>query len=196
MKRILSSALPIVLALSLLSCKKGDNNNLSHSYTGVLSVEYSKGFPDFTAKAKLNVGLDKSGVFTFTGNGDMDEFDEEDILYEDGKPVTKIRMAGTLMFNGAQGDISISGEDEFAMIKVSANLYVQMIVWAWDDELGWIQMMDELHTQQDQYSDGAMQFNILHASSLNGQDIKSTLPDIQGTFTYGYNLTLIPLLDD
>lgn len=183
----------IILIISFFSCNEDDNSiELSHSYTGVLSVEYTKGFPEFTSSAKLDVDIQKDGTVTFTGGGDSDEFEAEDILYEDGKPATKIKMTGTLVFNGAQGEVMIADDVEYVLIKVSSSLYVQMTVWAWDDELGWIQMVDLPQTQEDKYSDGPLQFGILAASSLNGQSIKKTLPDIQGTFTYGYNLTLIP----
>jgi hypothetical protein len=180
-------------ALSINSCKKDENNiELSNSYSGLLLVEYTKGFPAFTSTARLGVDIMKDGTVTFSGGGDSDEFEAEDILYEDGKPATKMKMTGTLVFNGAQGEVMIADTIEYVLIKVSSSLYVQMTVWAWDDELGWMQVIDIPHTQQDKYSDGPLQFGILDASSLNGQSIKRTLPDVQGTFTYGYNLTLIP----
>jgi hypothetical protein len=191
--RIVSVIAPAVMIVSFFSCNDDDNSiELSNSYTGVLSVEYTKGFPAFTSTAKLDVDIQKDGTFTYSGGGDSDEFEAEDILYEDGKPATKMKMTGTLVFNGAQGEVMIADSSEYVLIKVSSSLYVQMTVWAWDDELGWIQVIDIPHTQQDKYSDGPLQFRILDASSLNGQSIKRTLPDVQGTFTYGYNLTLIP----
>jgi hypothetical protein len=182
-----------VMVIPFFSCNEDDNSiELSHSYSGVLSVEYTKGFPEFTSTAKLNIDIQKDGTVTFSGGGNSDEFEAEDILYEDGKPATKIKMTGSLVFNGAQGEMMIADTNEFVLIKVSSILYVQMTVWAWDDELGWMQVIDLPQTQEDKYSDGPLQFRILDASSLNGQSIKKTLPDVQGTFTYGYNLTLIP----
>lgn len=188
----------IVLFSALISifssCRENENNDvLTRGYTGVLSVEYTKGFPAYTSTAKLNVDIQKDGTVTFSGGGDSDEFEAEDILYDEGKPVTKIKITGTLVFNGAQGEVMIDGDNKYVLIKVSSSLYVQMTVWAWDDDLGWIQMLDIPHTQEDKYSDGPMQFNILNASSQNGQSIKETVPDIEGTFTYGYNLTLITI---
>ena len=181
-----------VIASFFVSCNEnGGEEQLSHAYTGVLSLEYTKGFPAYSCTTSLELDIQKDRSMTFTGGGDTRDFEAEDILYEDGKPVTKIRIDGTLVFNGAQGEVRDINNEECAMIRVSSSLYVQMTVWAWDDELGWIQMLDLPHTQQDNYSDGEMQFTLLNASSANGQDIKSTLPDIQGTFTYGYNLTLI-----
>jgi hypothetical protein len=191
--RIVSQIALAIFINSFFSCNKDDNSiELSNSYTGVLSVEYTKGFPEFTSTAKLNVDIQKDGTITFSGGGDSDEFEAEDILYEDGKPATKIKMTGTLVFNGAQGEAMIADSSEYVLIKVSSSLYVQMTVWAWDDDLGWMQVIDLPHTQEDKYSDGPLQFRILDASSINGQSIKRTLPDVQGTFTYGYNLTLIP----
>jgi hypothetical protein len=182
--------MPIIL---FCSCDNSENEpQLSNNYTGILSVEYTKGFPSFTSAAKLDVDIRKDGAVTFSGGGDSDEFEAEDILYEDGKPATKIKMTGTLVFNGAQGEVMIADENEYALIKVSSSLYVQMTVWAWDEDLGWMQVIDVPQTQEDKYSDGPLQFSLLAASSLYGQSIKKTLPDVQGTFTYGYNLTLIP----
>ncbi len=183
----------LFIIFCLNSCNNDENEAvLSNYYLGVLSVEYTRGFPQYTATAKLDVDVRQDGTIIFSGGGDSDEIDAEDILYEEGKPVTKIKVTGTLVFNGAQGEAVISGSDELARIRVSSDLFVQMTVWAWDDDLGWIQMFDMPHTQQDQYSDGDLEFNINTACSSSGHDIKATFPDIQGTFTYGYNLSLVP----
>lgn len=186
-----------LLSLSILtiwfsSCKNSDEEDLlSNSYAGLLTVEYTKGFPAFTSIAKLDVEIQKDGTVTFTGGGDNDSFNAEDIYYEGGKPVTKIKMTGTLTFHGAQGEVMILDSKEYVLISVSSSIDGQMTVWGWDDDLGWIQVFDLPFDYEDNYSDGNMQFSLLNASSGEGESIKKTLPDIQGTFTYGYKLDLI-----
>lgn len=194
---LLTGILLSVISCSFFSCdnQEEDQMILDHSYAGVLSVQYSKDFPDFDATAQLSVEITKEGVLTFSGGGDSDEFEAEDVMYNDGKPFTKVRITGTLVFNGAQGRVMLSGNEAYAMVRVNSDLNVQMIVWAWDEDLGWVQILDQMQNQQDKYSDGEFQYKFIDASSPSGQDIKRTLPDLQGTFTYGYNLTLIPGID-
>ena len=65
-----------------------------------------------------------------------------------------------------------------------------MTVWGWDDDLGWVLALDTPFSYADTYSDGQMEFNIDNAV-FGGSSIKKTLPDLEGTFTYGYTLLLV-----
>jgi len=89
--RILPAMAFSVLIISFFSCNETDSViELSHSYTGVLGVEYTKGCPAFTSAARLDVDIQK-----------------------DGKPATKIKMVGTLVFHEVQGEIMIADRDCF-----------------------------------------------------------------------------------
>jgi hypothetical protein len=101
-------------------------------------------------------------------------------------------MSGSLTFNAADGEVRIDGGEQNVLIRVDSKIDGQMTVWGWDDDLGWIQVLDIPYTYEDKFSDGPLQFNLLQATNFYGQDISMTLPDLQGTFTYGYNLTLSP----
>jgi hypothetical protein len=176
------------------SCKKSENEiELPYNYAGGLTLEYRKGFPSFSSSAMLGVNVTKDGMVTFDGGGASSNFDAEDIYYEGAEPVTKVRMVGTLTFHGATGEVKLINEKESILVRVSSSIAGQMTVWAWGgDESGWVQALDIPWTYEDKYSDGTLQYTLVNASGLTGESIKKTLPDMQGTFTYGYTLLLIP----
>ena len=193
---IVCTMMTCIAMMIFQSCEKSEDTDtikLSNNYSGFIKVVYERGFPQFSCMAKLDVEIWKDGTVVVTGSGDSDTFDAEDVYYEDGKPVTKVKMSGTLMFYGAQGEVMVDGDNEYALIEVSSSIDGQMTVWAWDDEMGWIQVLDTPYTYEDKYSDGPFQFNILYAIIGDGHSISQTLPDLQGTFTYGYTLWLIAL---
>ena len=172
-------------------CKKKKDDTpqpLAYAYEGQISVEYTKGFPEFSITIPMNVTVHKNRTVEF-GNGGSEDFDEEDILYENSKPVTKIHMTGTVTFQSAKGEYKEISGTEYLWVWVNSTIAGQMTVWGWDDDLGWLQVVDVPFTHKDEYSDGQMQFKITEAET-GGASIKKTLPDIQGTFTYGYLLTL------
>jgi hypothetical protein len=190
------ASLVIVIGIWVIfmnSCKEEEKEEiLGHTYEGKMAVVYTKGFPSFSTVVRMDISIDKFGTVTFSGGGASDSFDAEDVYYEDGKPATKIKMSGSLTFNAADGEVRIDGGEQNVLIRVDSKIDGQMTVWGWDDDLGWIQVLDIPYTYEDKFSDGPLQFNLLQATNFYGQDISMTLPDLQGTFTYGYNLTLSP----
>jgi hypothetical protein len=180
----------VLIALAA-GCKKKKEDTtppLPYSYGGALSLEYTKGFPQFSVTVMTEVSVAKDRKVTF-GSGDSETFDKEDIKYDNGKPVTKVHMSGTLAFHEAKGEYhEISGK-AYLWIWVHTSIIGQLTVWGWDDDLGWIQVIDTPYTYEDEYSDGQMQFS-LDDAVMTGASIKKTLPDLEGTFTYGYLLGL------
>jgi len=182
----------VVFVAAVTGCKKNKDNTtppLSNSYAGSISVEYTKGFPQFSVTIPMDVAIAKDRTVTFGAGGSKD-FDEEDTLYDNGKPETRIRMVGTVTFHEAKGEYKEIGGKAYLWVWVHMTIAAQMTVWGWDDDQGWIQVFDTPFNYEDAYSDGQMQFGIDEAV-LTGASIKQTLPDLQGTFTYGYLLWLV-----
>ena len=180
-----------VLITIVMGCKKKTEDTeppLSNSYGGFLSLEYTKGFPQFSVTVMTDVSVSKDRKVTF-GNSDSDSFDKEEIQYENGEPVLKIHMSGTLTFHEAKGEYKEISGTAYLWIWVHTSIAGQMTVWGWDDDLGWILAMDTPYTYKDEYSDGQMQFSVDDAV-ISGATIKTTLPDLQGTFSYGYTLAM------
>jgi hypothetical protein len=180
-----------ILIFGVQSCKKNKDDSpqpLAYAYEGQISVEYTKGFPEFSITIPMDVTINKDRTVEF-GNGGSEDFDKEDILYEGTKPVTKIHMTGTVTFQSAKGEYKEINGTEYLWVWVNSSIVGQMTVWGWDKDLGWMQVIDTPFNYEDLYSDGQMQFKITEAE-LGGASIKKTLPDLQGTFTYGYFLTL------
>ena len=180
----------ILIALGT-GCKKKTEDPeppLPYSYGGALSLEYTKGFPQFSVTVMTDVSVSKDRKVTF-GNSNSNSFDKEEIQYENGEPVLKIHMTGTLTLHEAKGEYKEISGTAYLWIWVHTSVNGQMTVWGWDDDLGWILAMDMPYTYEDEYSDGQMQFSVDEAV-IPGATIKITLPDLQGTFTWGYTLGL------
>jgi hypothetical protein len=180
-----------IFILTETGCKKKKDDSLpplSNSYGGSIAVEYTKGFPPFSVTVPMDVSIGKDRTITF-GAGGSKNFDEVDTLFTSGKPETKIHMAGTVTFHDAKGEYKEISGTEYLWVWVHSTISGQMTIWAYDEELGWIQVFDTPFSYEDVYSDGQMEFSIDDAV-MAGASIKKTLPDIQGTFTYGYLLTL------
>jgi hypothetical protein len=179
----------------LITCKKDkeDEPVLESHYIGSLFFEYSRDFPDFSEKVRMDVDVSKTGVVTF-GSGGSESFDGTDTLYEDGEPVLKIQVEGTVAFNSASGRAEVIDKKELLFVLVDSRIQGIMYLWVWDDDKQqWIEPPVGSHEfpfdYQDSYSDGEMQFSIVDAV-LTESAVKVTLPDIEGTFTYGYVLTM------
>jgi hypothetical protein len=176
--------------LFLTGCKKEDKPVLSNDYFGTLVYEYSRGFPEFKAVSTLTVSLDKNGVFT-SGTSVPASFDKEQIKYNGTKPEMKMHVTGTVTADKAQGNYSkIDGVDKL-LILIHSVIEGTMEVYGWDNDLGWVLLTTQDFTFTDEYSDGTWEFS-LDEAVLSGSSIVATLPDIEGTSTYGYTLYLLP----
>jgi hypothetical protein len=185
------TGLIILLLIIFTGCKKKkeEKPQLSNSYYGTLYVEYTKGFPAFSIIEDMDVYVSKDATVTF-GPGETKSFDKEETSYESGKPVLKIHMKGSMTFHEASGEYFENNGQEYLLILVHMTIQGQMTVWSWDEDLGWILFLDEPIFYEDTYDDGTLQFSIPEAV-MGGDSIKQTIPDYQGTFTYGYTLNLI-----
>jgi hypothetical protein len=180
------------LTAAIAGCKKKNDNTtplLPHSYSGALSLEYTKGFPQFSVTVTTDVTVSKDRSVTF-GSSDSEAYDKEEIKYENGKPAVKIHVSGTLTFHEGKGEYKEISGIAYLWIWVHTSINGQMTLWGWDDDLGWVLALDTPYTYEDEYSDGQMQFPVDDAV-LSGASIKKTLPDAEGTFTYGYLLILV-----
>jgi hypothetical protein len=193
MKKILFFIL-LVDMCSLTGCNKEEEKNvLDHSYEGALSFEYSRDFPDFGKDVHVSVSIAKDGSVTF-GPGAEGAFQGEDIYYEDGKPVLKLKVTGTIKLISAKGEYHKINNEDYVWIWTNSTIKGTQYVWIWDDDLqDWVAPPAGHEVQfeyADQYSDGQMQFSI-QGATVGGESIKATLPDLHGNFTYGYKLDLI-----
>ena len=185
----------VFLIIFSSACKKKseETNVLSNSYKGNMTLEYSRGFPNFSTTVQMTVDVGKDGVMAF-GPGESESFNKEEIKYNQGKPEIKMKMTGSLALHSAKGNYFLDKGVSTLLVWVHSSIVGQMTVWGWDEDLGWIQVLDTPFTYEDIYNDGSMQFK-LDDAVLTGSFIKTSLPDIQDTATYGYALFLTPSLN-
>lgn len=183
-----------LFSLMLITCKKDKEEEpiLSSNYIGSLYLDYSRDFPEFSNRVRMDVEINKNGVVAF-GSGGSESFNGTDTLYDDGEPVLKIQVEGTITFNSASGRAEVIDNKEFLFVLTDSRIQGTMYLWIWDDDMKqWMEPPVSGHEfpfdYKDSYSDGEMQFSIGDAV-MDGSAIKITLPDVEGTFTYGYTFT-------
>ena len=192
MKRI---AFLVLVGLFLMGvagtgCKKEDDKTvLNNTYAGTITYEYSRGLPDFKATSTLDVYVGKDGLLT-SGTYESGSFDEEGIKYEGTKPVMKLHITGTITLDAAYGNYSlINGEDKM-LVYLHSVIDGTMEIYGWDDEVGFILVLTQDFTYTDEFSDGSWEFS-LDDAVIGGDSLEVTIPDIEGTSTYGYTLWLM-----
>ncbi len=197
MKRIIISAVSLLVFLPFSCKKEKEENKLSHSYAGILTYEYRRDFPGFSKVLKMDIAVAKNGTVTF-GTGSSGTFSGEDIYYDGGNPAMKLKVEGTIAFISAKGEYQKINNNDCLLIWTNTKIDGTQYLWVWDNDLNdWVvpPAAHEVPFEfNDEYSDGQMQFSIDEAT-ISGQSIKATLPDIQGNLTYGYTLNLVMGLD-
>ena len=183
-----------LFSLMLITCKKDNEPVLPSNYGGSLYLEYNRDFPEFSKKIMMDVEIKKTGLVTF-GSGGSESFSGTDTLFDEGEPVLKMQVEGTIAFTSASGRAEVIDGKEFLFVLADSRVQGTMYLWIWDDDNNqWIEPPVGGHEfpfdYQDSYSDGEMQFSIVDAV-LDESSIKVTLPDVEGSFTYGYTLLLV-----
>ncbi len=195
-RRKITTGLAILILLAgVPGCKKesaeDENQNYAKGYTGTLTMEYTRDFPEFDAIIQMNVAVSGEGILT-SGPSVNCPINVEDTFYEGVEPKLRMRLNGSMTLHEAQGNTYTLDGKQYMGTLVHSTIQYQETVWFWDDDnLQWVQIIDAQLTYSDNYSDGEFQFNMIDAQ-LGGSEIKATLPDLQGTFTYCYMLFIIP----
>jgi len=175
-------------------CNKDEEQPLlDNSYQGSITYEYRRDLPDINALSTLQVTLDRDGNLS-SGGHDAASFDEEGIKYEGTTPVLKLHMTGTIRLESAYGNYAVVNGEEKVLVFLHSIIEGTLEVYGWDDEIGFFLVTTQDFTYEDEYSDGSFEFS-LGDSQITGSAITITLPDIEGTSTYGYTLRMTPELN-
>jgi hypothetical protein len=194
-RRITTGLAILIMLAGIQGCKKESeedkNQNYAKGYTGTLTMEYTRDFPEFDAIIHINVAVSGEGIMT-SGPSVSCLINAEDTFYEGIEPKLRMRLNGSMTLHETQGNTYTLDGTQYMGVLVHSTIQYQETVWFWDDDnQQWVQFIDAPVSYSDEYSDGEFQFNMVNAQ-LGGSEIKATLPDLQGTFTYGYMLFLIP----
>jgi hypothetical protein len=144
----------VVLIATVSGCKKKEDNSTttqSKGYQGALYMEYSRDYPSFDAMVTMDVDVSPDGKLT-GGPSVSTPINAEGIHYENGKPVTKLRLSGSMTLHEVEGETQVISGDEKLLVLIHSTV----------------------------------------EACIGDASIKATLPDLEGTFTYGYTLFLIP----
>ena len=152
--------LPILLALLiivLVSCKKEEDPKPDANYIGLLTLEYSRTFPEFTAIVIMEVEIDKSGEVYISDPDQVDYSGENEMDVEGGK--VKMNETGNITITslaGAYKEISGTG---YLSVNASTLIDGTQTTWGWDDDLGWVFPIEVPFTLEDPI-ESPMNFNI------------------------------------
>ncbi len=183
--------LPILLTLLILvlaaSCKKEEDPKPEANYTGILKLEYSRTFPEFTAIVVMEVEIDKSGEIYISEPDQVDYSGESEMDLEGSK--IKMNETGNITvtsLSGAYKEISGTG---YLSVHASTLIDGTQITWGWDDEYGWIQAAEVPFTLEDPV-DSPMNFNIDDAVIGGSQQGASIAVPPFGFETFTWTLIL------
>ncbi len=183
----------LTLIIITISCKKKDEIKLSHQYSGILTYEYSRNFPDFDCAVSMALVVDKDGTVTF-GQGAGNSFEGEDIYYDGSDPALKMKVTGTVQLISAQGQYEKIDNKDCLLVWVNAKTSGTRYIWNWDKNTQtWVVPSSGYETPidyTDTYTKGQLKFSIEDATA-SGSNIKDTVPDVHGDFIYGYGLNLM-----
>jgi hypothetical protein len=185
----------ILVFLSIFSgCKKKsteDNVNYAKGYQGHILLEYSRDFPSFSAKDFLPVTVNSDGELA-SGSTVSCPIVTEDTLYDGAEPKLRMSLNGSMTFYEAKGSTFTLNGIQYISVLVHSTVQYQVMVWVWIKQtMQWQLELNTPFTYSDTYGNGPMQFS-MNDAQLDGSSIKATLPDLQGNFTYGYTLFLLP----
>lgn len=186
--------LPILLTLLiivLVSCKKEEDPKPDANYIGLLTLEYSRTFPEFTAMVIMEVEIDKSGE-VYISQPDQANYDsgEDEIVIEDSK--IKQQETGTITITSLSGTYKEIDGDGFLSVHASTLIDGTQTTWGWDDDLGWVLPIEVPFSLEDPI-ESPMNFNIDDAViNASGSFLGTTIqvPPF-GSMTYTWTLGLI-----
>ncbi len=189
--RILPALSAILLMTMFPACEKSSNSEpepLSNSYTGTLSFTFNREFPGISVTTTMPVSISMDRKVTF-GSGETKVFDEEDTLYQDSTPVTRVRMSGSVKLIEAKGAWYTLNKVDYLLVLRHASVEGQMVAWGWSEGAGWKEIMNTPFIYEDLYDEGETQFSVPEALA-DGSSFSITIPDAEGESVYGYTLHL------
>jgi uncharacterized membrane protein YkvI len=179
------------LMFTLNSCHKNTSSGpepLDFSYSGTLSYIFLRDFPAISDTLRMSVSIQKDRTVIFSGGG-SNAFDQEQISYENGQPVTRIHMSGTMNLMEAKGAWYTYQEAEYLLALIHSKVEGQMTVWEYDSLAGWRMIQEGPFVHEDTYDEGETQFSISDALS-GGAIMATSMPDDQGESTVEYLVRL------
>jgi len=167
----------------------GEDKELDFAYTGILTISYSKDFPEIQASSTMNVELKKSGEFII-GNGEAAPFEADDEKQLDSGKIRQ-KDHGTLQTSPEGGVVIFRGEDRFVAIDVKVSISGEQETFAWDEDSMTWRSMGKVPYQVDDPIQPPVEFDIFNSTAFNGQTITGSAPQAFGsTVTYSWTLFL------
>jgi hypothetical protein len=179
-----------LLFLFAISCKKEENPKPDSNYVGILTLEYSRSFPEFSTTITMEVEIDKSGEI-YISEPDQVEYSGEDEMDLDGSLIRQ-NETGTITITSLNGAFKEKNGEGYLSVNAHTLIDGIQITWAWDDDLGWIQLIEEPFSLEDPV-ESPMDFNIDDAVvAAEGSQLGATMVvEPFGTVTYMWTLILV-----
>lgn len=182
--------LPVVFLIVLFcSCskEKEENNQLDKDYKGTLRFEYTRSFPAFSAIIDMDVDLYRSGDIIIS-QPSSEHFDATDEIPN----TVKLRETGDIIITSLSGSYKTIDGSPYVIINANTLIDGTMTVWGWDDDRGWIFLMDVPYTNENPV-ESPMNFDF-HKVTMSEDIIGGTVPAFQGDLTVRWILGLMPAL--
>jgi len=199
---MIKEILPLSLAIFILSAgcldlpgdedeveDMGEEKELPFDYNGILTVTYSRDFPDLSASVSMDVELKTDGSFLI-GVGSPSSYAGDEVMDIEGGKVRQ-KETGTLDAGSGSGVVIVRGGITALAIELSVTITGEQETFAWDeDSKTWISMAKVPYTIDDPIA-SPVEFDLLNSTAFTGQSFIETAPQAFGsTVTHSWNLIL------
>jgi hypothetical protein len=182
----------ILLLLLTTTCRKDEDPRPDANYIGLLKLEYSRTFPEFTAVAVMEVEIDKSGEVYISEPDQVDYSGESEMDLEGGR--IKMNETGNITITSLSGAYKEINGMGYLSVNASTLIDGTQTTWGWDDDYGWILVAETPFTLEDPV-DSPMNFNIDDAVIVaGGSQLGASIavpPFGYETFTWTLGLNVI-----
>jgi hypothetical protein len=182
---------PALLLLVLVTtCKKEEDPKPDANYAGVLKLEYSRTFPEFSAVEIMDVVIDKSGYVLISEPDQVPYSGEDEMNLDDGK--IKLNETGAITLTSLSGDYKEINGKGYLSVHASTLIEGTQKTWAWDDQSGWI-LLGEVPFSIEDPVESPMDFKLEDAiTNLSGVELGATVQTPPfGSMTFTWVLWLL-----
>lgn len=180
-----------LLLIAITGCQKeNEDPTPDANYTGTLTLEYSRTFPELTASVPIDVQVYKSGDVSITDPA-QEAYSGEDIMELGGGARVKLNETGTITITSLNGEWKVIGDQEYLSVNSNTLIDGTQNIWGWDDDYGWILVGDNLPFSVEDPIVPPLNFLISEAM-LSGAVLGVTQNTQYGSLVYKWTLRLTP----
>jgi len=184
----------LLLLTAVYSCDKEEDEKPlpDGNYMGLLNLEYSRTFPEFTASLVISLEIFKSGEIIFE-DPQPASYSAEDEL-DLGSAKVKINETGNLIVSSLDGEWRESNGIKYLIVDADALISGLQNIWGWDYNYEtWVHVGQDISINVENPVEPPLEFIIQEALLSEGSVLGVTLSTQYGSIVYKWTLKLYSL---